>query len=262
MKAVPRVNIDGLYMEVTIVDDAFYGVVPFYADPPEPELPPETDIETVEPEEETEPEIAGYIVGVPVPPGLYLPRFDLARWEEYQKDVTAAQEVYRLQEDELEAVYHAEMAQWLAQPPEDRDDEPMYKPPVYSAPKQPELWTEGLTAEEIEELTKPQPEEPSELDQLKQDVTGLKQDTADLASGLDQVARKADDRLEDVSTIGSEQVKQDLATLDLKRQSTVIGGELVKKDIAILDLYQQNQALGQMLAALELKILAGGESNV
>lgn len=220
MKAVPRVNIDGLYMEVTIVDDAFYGVVPFYADPPalEPELPSETDAGAVDdpPEEEVEPEIAGYTVGVPVQPGLYLPRFDLAAWEA-------------------------------------REEDELSDPSSY--------WVEGLTAEEIEELTKPQPQE-SELDQLKQDVTGLKQDTADLASGLDQVARKADDRLEDVSTIGSEQVKQDLATLDLKRQSTVIGGELVKKDIAILDLYQQNQALGQMLAALELKILAGGESNV
>lgn len=218
MKAVPRVDLNGLYTDVTLVDDAFYGVVPFYADPPEPELPPETDdpAEDEQLEEETEPEIAGYIVGVPVPPGLYRPRFDLAAWEA-------------------------------------REEDELLDPSEY--------WQEGLTPEEIEELTKPQPQE-SELDQLKQDVTGLKQDTADLASGLDQVARKADDRLEDVSTIGSEQVKQDLATLDLKRQSTVIGGELVKKDIAILDLYQQNQALGQMLAALELKILAGGESNV
>lgn len=79
-KAVPKVNTDGLYIEDTLVDDAFSGVVPFYADPPalEPELPLETDSEaTEEPEEETEPEIAGYIVGIPVPPGLYLPRFDL-----------------------------------------------------------------------------------------------------------------------------------------------------------------------------------------
>ena len=29
MKAVPKVNIDGLYLEDALVDDAFSGVVPF-----------------------------------------------------------------------------------------------------------------------------------------------------------------------------------------------------------------------------------------
>jgi hypothetical protein len=69
-----------------------------------------------------------------------------------------------------------------------------------------------------------------------------------------------------LSALGSEQVKQDLSTLDLKQQNNVIGAELVRKDISILDLYMQGQVLGQMLAALELKLLAnngtGGESNV
>lgn len=31
MKAVPKVNTDGLYTEDALVDDAFSGVVPFYA---------------------------------------------------------------------------------------------------------------------------------------------------------------------------------------------------------------------------------------
>lgn len=31
MKAVPKVNISGLYLEDELVDDAFVGVVPFYA---------------------------------------------------------------------------------------------------------------------------------------------------------------------------------------------------------------------------------------
>ncbi|GIO34336.1 hypothetical protein J2TS6_54770 [Paenibacillus albilobatus] len=216
MKAVPKVNTDGLYIEDALVDDTFSGVVPFYADPPEPD-PIESDASPEQPEDGEEPErvIAGYIVGVPVVPGLYLPRFDLAAWEAREEDK-----------------------------------------PVNPA----DFWREGLTPEEIEEMHKPA--EPSELERLEKDMTSLKEGVADIASELDQVARKADDRLEDVGTIGSEQVKQDLATLDLKKQSTVIGGELVKKDIAILDLYQQNKALGQMLAALELKILAGGDGNV
>lgn len=30
MKAVPKVNTNGLYLEDTLVDDTFSGVVPFY----------------------------------------------------------------------------------------------------------------------------------------------------------------------------------------------------------------------------------------
>ncbi|WP_196427105.1 hypothetical protein [Paenibacillus woosongensis] len=59
MKAVPKVNTDGLYQGVELVDDAFSGVVPFYVPLPEPE---ELDGEL--------PEVAGYVVGVPVPQGL------------------------------------------------------------------------------------------------------------------------------------------------------------------------------------------------
>lgn len=71
MKAVPKVNTDGLYLEDTLVDDAFTGVAPFYDIPPAPDEHPEE-----------EPQPAGYIVGVPVPAGLYLPRFDLTTWEQ------------------------------------------------------------------------------------------------------------------------------------------------------------------------------------
>lgn len=84
MKAIPKVNTDGLYIEDTIMDDAFSGVVPFYADPPasDSDLPPEADVEAANEQTERELEIAGYIVGVPIPSGLYLPRFDLAAWNE------------------------------------------------------------------------------------------------------------------------------------------------------------------------------------
>lgn len=82
MKAVPKVNTDGLYIEDAIVDDTFSGVVPFYADPPEPADPIEEPEETPEQAEEApETEVAGYIIGVPMPAGLFHPRFDLAAWE-------------------------------------------------------------------------------------------------------------------------------------------------------------------------------------
>jgi hypothetical protein len=122
------------------VDDAFYGVVPFYADPPEQEPGLSFDIaaeaEEEQPEEEAEPEIAGYIVGVPVPQGLYLPRFYLAAWE-------------------------------------GREENELSDPSRY--------WVEGLTAEEIEELTKPRPQEPSELEQLRAENTELKLALTELA---------------------------------------------------------------------------------
>ncbi|WP_440110401.1 hypothetical protein [Paenibacillus sp. QZ-Y1] len=63
MKAVPKVNIDGLYLEDELVDGAFSGVVPFY---------------NTDSEEET---VEGYIVGVPLPPGLFHPLFNLKLWE-------------------------------------------------------------------------------------------------------------------------------------------------------------------------------------
>ncbi|WP_019636113.1 hypothetical protein [Paenibacillus fonticola] len=94
MKAVPKVNADGLYIEDTIMDDAFSGVVPFYASPyePEPMEPGQEHPEQPEqPEEEEEPEIAGYIVGVPVPPGLFRPRFDIAAWD---KDISLEPAAY------------------------------------------------------------------------------------------------------------------------------------------------------------------------
>ncbi|MGR6763210.1 hypothetical protein ACU1JV_15335 [Paenibacillus sp. T2-29] len=63
MKAVAKVNTDGLYLEDKLVDDAFWGVVPFYEQP-------ETTISDGDEIEEREPVISGYIVGVPFPEGF------------------------------------------------------------------------------------------------------------------------------------------------------------------------------------------------
>lgn len=250
MKAVPKINTEGLFIEDAIVDDAFSGVVPFYADNQTTmESHPETDADAADeqPEEVTEPEIAGYIVGVAVPGGLYHPRFDLAAWEEYQNAIVVAEEAYQ-----------AAYSEWIALPEDERGE-----PPIYEVPEQPVLWFEGLTPEEIEALHPPQ--EPSEMELLSAEVVGLKHQNSQQQETIDTIGLELgslktsnEDQQQTISTIGAEQIKQDLSTLDLKQQNAVLGAELVKKDIAILDLQMQNQSLGQMLTALELKILAGG----
>ncbi|MOA24042.1 hypothetical protein D3C78_1447030 [compost metagenome] len=123
MKAVPKVNTDGLYIEDTLVDYAFNGVVPFYANPEEPELLELSDDDDQEQAEEVEPKVAGYVVGVPVPQGLFHPRFDLVAWEAREEGDTS------------------------------------------------DYWIEGLTPEEIEELTKQPPQEPTELERLQAELT-------------------------------------------------------------------------------------------
>lgn len=148
MKAVPKVNTDGLFIEDTLVDDAFIGVVPFYAylPAPEPGFPFESNPKAAE-EPPKEGPIAGYIIGVPLPSGLLNPRFDLVAWQTYQHAVTFAQEKYR-----------AAYVEWSAH---ERGE-----PPVYVAPEQPQLWGKGLMPEEIEELTRSNPQEPRTTDFL------------------------------------------------------------------------------------------------
>jgi hypothetical protein len=172
MKAVPRIGLDGLYIEDVIQDDSFTGVVPIYAQPePEeaPELPEDGEIEDVPdvPEEPEQPrEIIGYLVGITLPNGLYHPRFDLVTWNAYQDAVLEAQSDYA---DEL----HDWREQWV-------EGEGQGPEPVYTPPAQPDnLWIEGLTPEEIAERTKPG--EHTELEQLRAENTELKLALTELA---------------------------------------------------------------------------------
>lgn len=146
MKAVPNVNIDGLYIEDALVDDTFSGVVPFYSQ-----------------FEKNEEEVAdypdGYIVGIPVRPGLFQPRFDLTAWEK-------------------------------------REQNEAQDPLTY--------WKEGLSPEEIEELTKPIPQEPTELDR-----------------------------------IGAELVARELEALELKHQNEALGAQIVGLELRLLSVENQ-----------------------
>jgi hypothetical protein len=165
MKALPKIGLDGLYIEDVLEGDSFTGVVPIYAQPePEevPELPEDEEIEDEPdvPEEPEQPrEIIGYLVGIPLPSGLYHPRFDLVAWNAYQDAVLEAQ-----------SDYADEMHDWRESYAE---GEEQGEQPIYTPPTMPDnLWKEGLTPEEIAELTKPG--ELSEIEMLKKENMLLK----------------------------------------------------------------------------------------
>ncbi|WP_334072475.1 MULTISPECIES: hypothetical protein [Paenibacillus] len=147
MKTAPKIDTNGLFIEDVIADDAFSGVVPFYITP---------DAEDTD--KTPEPIHVGYTVGIPVTPGLFRPRFDLEAWEAYQDELFAAEEAYKVAYNE-----------WSVQSEDERGE-----PPVYVAPEPPTLWGEGLTPEEIEERTRPNPQEPSATDLLGAELTSMK----------------------------------------------------------------------------------------
>lgn len=188
MKAVAKVNKEGLYLEDTLVDDTFSSVVPFYSYMEQGISDVLTTTETL-PEGESpnqfEHSISGYIIGIPVTPGLFRPRFDLAAWNAYESAVSAAQDSFQ-----------QALSKWHALPEEQRGDMP-----VLESPTQPILWVEGLTPEEIEELTRPQPVEPNEMDRL-----------------------------------GSEMVTRELEALELRQQNEAQGAQIVGLELRLLSL--------------------------
>ncbi|AET59500.1 hypothetical protein HPL003_13745 [Paenibacillus terrae HPL-003] len=142
MKLVPKVNTDGLYLEDELVDDAFSGVVPFYIHSSLTLSDTDQQLDTYQvtsgsssatDEANSEPVPAGYTIGIPIPSGLYHPRFDIRGW----------------------LAYEAEYGEKLMQ----RD------PTTF--------WGEGLSDEAIQELTQKTEQQPSEEDQLKQRIADL-----------------------------------------------------------------------------------------
>ncbi|MBT2761777.1 hypothetical protein [Paenibacillus sp. ISL-20] len=190
MKAAPKVNIDGLYIEDTLVDDTFSGIVPFYSHTEQGTLDSLTKTQGMtteldEPSNEPESNISGYIIGIPVTPGLYQPRFDMAAWNGYQATISVAQDSFQ-----------QALSGWHTLPEEQRGDKP-----VVESPPQPTLWIEGLTQEEIEELTSPQPQEPNEVDRL-----------------------------------GSEMVARELEAMELRQQNEAQGAQIVGLELRLLSL--------------------------
>ncbi|MEK5165975.1 hypothetical protein NYE69_27015 [Paenibacillus sp. FSL R5-0527] len=176
MKAVPKIGLDGLYIEDIIMDDAFSGVAPFYVREPDSGAETLEDVDTAAEDERPaeEPEPAGYIVGVPVPPGLYLPKFDLAAWnEDSSLDPTA-------------------------------------------------YWSEALTPNEIGDLIKPKPQEPTPTDLLGAELTAIK---------LQNIEQQAV-----VSSLGSELTAARLHSIQQQQTISALGAELTAAKLEIIKL--------------------------
>ncbi|MGR6761732.1 hypothetical protein ACU1JV_07775 [Paenibacillus sp. T2-29] len=189
MKAVPKVNTNGLYLEDELVDDAFLGILPFYT----PSSPTLSDINqqldthrladsstgTID-ATNSESIPAGYTVGIPVPPGLYHPRFDIQGWltyeAEYNQKLKEAQKAFEQLNNESQALFQKLHDEWRNKPENERGDEPVYSAPIFNTPERKDLttfWSEGLSDEAIKELTQTLEQQPSETDQLKQRIADL-----------------------------------------------------------------------------------------
>ncbi|MFR9710740.1 hypothetical protein ACL02P_15330 [Paenibacillus sp. MB22_1] len=81
----------------------------------------------------------------------------------------------------------------------------------------------------------------------------------------EELEAQPETELSDVTILGMEHVKMDLAVLDLKRQVATLTIEMNKKKSEIAELTQQNQILGSLLSSLQLQVLAtkgGTDANV
>jgi hypothetical protein len=189
MKVVPKVNTDGLYLEDEVVDDAFSGVVPFYT-PSSPTLSDTNQqLDTYQLTDSSsstingtnsESILAGYTIAIPVPPGLYHPRFDIQGWltykAEYAEKQVEAQNAYEKLSKETQAAFQKQHDEWQNKPENERGDEPVYFAQTFTAPERRDpttFWSEGLSAEAIKELTQKAEQQPSEIDQLKQRIADL-----------------------------------------------------------------------------------------
>lgn len=214
MKAVPKVNTVGLYIEDTIVDDAYSGVVPFYADPPEPEQPPGNEIELADEQQEEEPEIVGYIVGVPVPQGLFKPRFNLAAWEAREEGDTSDQSywVEGLTAEEIEALHPptvpTELEQLRAEIEEIRHENIQLRDEINSA-------AEGL----------------SELKSV-----GTDQEDSIHTLGSESIAQELNtfELKQQNNLLGSEMIGHDLLIVDLQKQVETLGQMVITLELKIM----------------------------
>ncbi|RKN85876.1 hypothetical protein [Paenibacillus ginsengarvi] len=143
MKEAIKVDLNGYYIEPELVPLSEYDVTPIFKQPAlEEERLVKLDLVPI-----------GYRVAIPVPPGLFKPRFDLETWASY----SASKEYQRDEYGQLML---------------DGNDQPIPLPHPDV-----QFWTEGLTQEEIEALRNiPQPEtDAQKIARLEQDKAALEQ---------------------------------------------------------------------------------------
>lgn len=119
MKSADITDVMGFIVGAEIVQDDTYGVMPLY----------ETTQPTEDEEAPAEHALTGYRIAVPVPPGLYKPRFDMEAWDAYLAK---------------KAAYEAALLDWYAKPEEERGE-----PPANDSGDPSASWIEGLTPEEL-----------------------------------------------------------------------------------------------------------------
>lgn len=124
MKYAVNVDLDGYFVGPELVPLTEQGVTEIY----------ETLAQGDEDPQPPSPALSGYRVAVPVPQGLYKPRWDIAGW---QAAVDAYGVAYSAYQDAL-AEYD----------PEGEDPEPQPPSPVDMAA----FWIEGLTPQEIDDI--------------------------------------------------------------------------------------------------------------
>ncbi|AZH28366.1 hypothetical protein [Paenibacillus sp. M-152] len=189
MRAVPKVNANGLYLEDELVDDTFSGIVPFYSlsSPTLSDTNQQLDTHRLADSRSSttdgtnsESILAGYTVGIPVPSGLYQPRFDIQGWltyeAEYNQKLIEAQKALDQLNNESQALFQKQHDEWRNKPENERGAEPIYPAPTFKTPERRDpatFWSEGLSDEAIKELTQKAEQQPSETDQLKQRIADL-----------------------------------------------------------------------------------------
>lgn len=132
-KEAIRIDLDGFFAEPELVQLTTTSVTEIYETP---ELDPEN-----EEQEQPEPTLIGYRVSVPVPPGLYQPRYDLTAWRSAVSDHNNALAAYQ--------------TALTAHDPESENDPPTPPAPVDLT----QFWVEGLTPQEVDALRNaPRPE--------------------------------------------------------------------------------------------------------
>lgn len=155
IKEAVVVDLDGYRIDVAPVADHVTGVFPIM----EP-VKQEEGLEPMERPAEPEAILTGYTVAVPVPSGLYKPRFDLEAWQ-----AAVSQYEQELEERQQEA--------------EQGNGETGIETPFSLSPIDPtQFWIEGLPPREIEELrSQPQPHSTEEkVEQLEAAMAKLQQD--------------------------------------------------------------------------------------
>ncbi|WP_088833928.1 hypothetical protein [Paenibacillus tyrfis] len=118
MKEAIIVDLNGLFVEPTLVTDDVTGVFPMYK--PNPKADGAEDVTQLSQE------IVGYTVAIAVPSGLCRPKFDFNAWELYNKLLY------------LEINGNDKLV----------TDQDKNRNSIYKKPQELNLWIEGLTSEE------------------------------------------------------------------------------------------------------------------